>query len=219
MPAQPFRYPTQNLDDLELIEELPVRSTGMTASMVEAAFGTPHPKSAEHLLVWQEPVVARDGALTMKRVYRRLPGAPLSGEMVRESTWGAPATVTTQDVAAGTHADTGMNVIESMVEPRDAQTARKRTTTVDWPTLTARSVEPTTRTSLTVTRQIVPADTELVSQTSLMVDQEIRAIDKWRSIRIVTSLDTLPAAFQEQKHLRFRFPGLFYGYDSSTGIV
>jgi len=402
----PFRYPTQSLADLELVEDVPIRSTGMTAAVVEAAFGSPHPKSAEHLLVWQEPVVARDGTLSMRRVYRKLPGAALSGELVRESTWGAPAQVVSQDVAAGTHADTGLNVVESAVEPKDAQLARKRTTTVQWPALTSQrlnargdvetltegkvapstplpaacvtttelrlqaetvdrsrlvsaavtahaelidkargdsalipgrlraaelyqiddvivppetepdalsasvvesrvvaktraqsvkrttsrtganlpsvtdrklgphgellestealvdvqttpagafdiatdsvhdtgtgvavrsttrlaagqsypvlsgySIEPETRTPVTIVRDIVPADTVLDTPAQLVIDRKLRAVDKWRSIRIVTSLDALPAAFSEQKHIRFRFPGLFYSYDPVTGIA
>lgn len=403
--STPFRYPTQSLADLELVEEVPLRSTGMT-SVLEAAFGSPHPKSAEHLLVWQEPIAGRDGALSIRRVYRKLPGAALAGELVRESTWGAAAQVVSQDVATGTHADSGLNVIESAVEPKDAQIARKRTTTVQWPALasqrltargdvetlreskvapntalpeasvnttelrldaetadrsrlvagsvtahselidksrgdsaliparlraaelyqvddaivppdtqpdalsasvveskvvaksrtqsvkrttsragttlpcvtdrklgpngellesvealvdlqttpagafdiasdvvldtgtgvavrsttrlaagesypvlTGHSIEPETRTLATIVRDIVPADTVLDTSLQLAIDQKLRAVDKWRSIRIVTSLDALPAACTEQKHFRFRFPGLFYSFDPTTGIA
>lgn len=134
----PFRFPTQSLEDVELIEEVAVRQVGMTEP--QADYGTPHPKSEAHRLVWQEPVMGRDGAVTMRRIYRKLPGKPLVGALVRDATWGAAATVTTQEVAVGSPPDTGVNVVESVVEPRDAQCARKKTTEVAWPVLVSQRV-------------------------------------------------------------------------------
>ncbi len=405
-PTPSFRYPTQSLGDLELVEDVAVRSTGMTAAEVQAAYGSPHPKSAAHRLVWQEPGLARDGSLFIRRVYRSLPGAALAGSAVGVHTWGAQASVVACDVATGTAADSGMNVIQSAVEPKDAQTARKRTVSVEWPTLEsqrlnargdvetvaeskaapgsalpaatlataeiklqaetadratltvaqvashaalvdkasggaalvparlrAREVYETTdslvvpstapdalsttvlesvvkgktrnqsvkrttvrtgtalpsvtdfklgpqgevmqttealvavgavpsgafgvisdavhdtgagvavrtteqlasgetfpaltgagydagsHTTFTTTRQIVPAGTAM-SAAPLIFEQSVQPVDKWRSIHIVSALDSLPASYQENRHLRFRFPGLFYSYTpTDSGIV
>ncbi|MDD5349892.1 MAG: hypothetical protein PHQ12_06750 [Chthoniobacteraceae bacterium] len=215
----PFRFPTQSAVDVELVEEVPVRAgvavTG--ASELEAAYGSPHPRAPGHRLVWQEPVPGRDGALLMRRTYRRLPGAELAGEAVRASSWGAAAVTTARDVPAGTPADTGLNVLESVVEPKDAQVARKRTTTVEWPVLVGRSVEPQTGTPVTVTRRMVAADAPLPEASPLTLDRKVEEVNKWRSIQIVTSLDALPAAYVEYKDRSFRFPGLFYGFDATGG--
>ena len=215
----PFRFPTQHACDFELVEEVPVRA-GLAvsgASEVEAAYGSPHPKAPEHRLVWQEPVAGRDGALLMRRTYRKLPGEALVGGAVRANTWGAAATTTTQDVPTGTPADSGLNVLESVVEPRDAQTARRRTTLVEWPVLTGKSLEPETRTPLTTTRRMVAADSPLPADDPLVLDRKVNVVNKWRSIQIVTSLDALPAAYVEHKQHVFRFPGLFYGFDPTGG--
>lgn len=217
--SAPFRFPTQHACDFELVEEVPVRA-GLAvsgASEVEAAYGSAHPKAPDHRLVWQEPVTGRDGALVMRRTYRKLPGLALLGEAVRSTTWGAAATTTTQDVATGTPADSGINVLESIVEPKDAQTARKRTTAVEWPVLVGRSLEPETRTPLTTTRRMVAADSPLPTDGPLVLDRRLNIVNKWRSIQIVTSLDALPAAYVEHKQHVFRFPGLFYGFDSVGG--
>jgi len=218
-PYLPFRFPTQHSLDVELIEDVPVRA-GLAvngASELEAAYGSPHPKAPEHRLVWQEPVIGRDGALVMRRTYRRLPGVTLVGEAVRSTTWGAAATTTAQDVPTGTPADSGLNVLESVVEPKDAQTARKRTTSVEWPVLTGRSLEPQTRTPVTMTRRMVAADSALPEDSPLVIDRRINVVNKWRSIQIITSLDALPAAYVEHKQHAFRFPGLFYGFDPTGG--
>jgi hypothetical protein len=215
----PFRFPTQSLEDVELIEEVPVRRTGVTSRDLEAAYGSVHPQSAEHRLVWQEPVVARDGALSMRRVYRKLPGVPLAGEMLKQSTLGARATVTVQEVAAGTPCDEGVTVLESVVEPKDAQTARKRTVAMEWPLLTGKLLDAETRTPVSVEKQVVPAATVLDEAGPLVVDQKLELMDKWRSVRVVTSLDRLPEDYQELKSLDFRFPGLFYDFDTATHIV
>ena len=160
---------------MELVEEVPVRRTGMVVSKVEAAYGSPHPRSPDHLLVWQEPVVGRDGALSMRRVYRKLPGAALAGELVRESTWGAPAVVTARDVAIGTHADSGLGILESVVEPKDAQIARKRTTSVQWPALTSTRLNARGDVETVVESKVVPG-TELpvatLATTELRLDAE-----------------------------------------------
>ena len=215
----PFRFPTQHSCDFELVEEVPVRA-GLAvsgASEVEAEYGSPHPKAPGHRLVWQEPVMGRDGALAMRRTYRKLPGQALVGEAVRSATWGAAATTTTQDVPTGTPADSGLNVIESVVEPRDAQTARKRTTSVEWPVLVGKSLEPETRTPITTTRRMVAADAQLPADGPLVLDRRLNVVNKWRSIQIVTSLDALPATYVERKEHAFRFPGLFYGFDPVGG--
>jgi len=215
----PFRFPTQHSCDFELVEEVPVRAGVAVngASEVEAAYGSPHPKAPDHCLVWQEPVTGRDGALAMRRTYRKLPGQPLVGEAVRANTWGAAASTVVQDVATGTPADSGVEVLESIVEPKDAQTARKRTTSVQWPVLVGRSLEPQTRTPLTTTRQMVAADAPLPADGPLVLDRKLNIVNKWRSIQIVTSLDALPAAYVEHKQHAFRFPGLFYGFDPVGG--
>ena len=215
----PFRFPTQDSCDFELLEEAPVRA-GLAvggASEVQAAYGSPHPKAPDHRLVWQEPVAGRDGALVMRRTYRQLPGKPLVGEAVRATTWGAAATTSVQDVATGTPADAGVNILESVVEPKDAQMARKRTTTVQWPVLVGRSLEPETHTPVTTTRQMVAADSPLPADGPLILDRKLNIVNKWRSIQIVTSLDALPAAYVEHKQHAFRFPGLFYGFDPAGG--
>ena len=215
----PFRFPTQHSCDFELVEEVPVRA-GLAvsgASEVEAAYGSPHPKAPDHHLVWQEPILGRDGALVMRRTYRKLPGLALLGEAVRSTTWGAVATTTTQDVATGTPADSGLNVLESVVEPKDAQTARKRTTSVQWPVLTGKSLEPQTRTPLTIMRQMVAANSPLPADGPLVLDRRLNVVNKWRSIQIITSLDALPAAYVEHKQHAFRFPGLFYNFDPAGG--
>jgi len=201
------------------VEEVPVRA-GLAvsgASEVEAAYGSPHPKAPEHRLVWQEPVSGRDGALSMRRTYRKLPGLALLGEAVRSTTWGAVATTTVQDVPTGTPADSGVDVLESVVEPKDAQTARKRTTLVQWPVLVGKSLEPQTLTPITTTRQMVAADAPLPADGPLVLDRKLNVVNKWRSIQIVTSLDALPAAYVEHKQHAFRFPGLFYGFTPSGG--
>jgi len=217
----PFRFPTQDACDVELIEEVPVRAGSAVngVSEVDAAYGLPHPKCRDHRLTGQEPVVNRDGSLVMRRIYRRLPGTALAGEMLRAATWGAVAATTVQDVPTGTPADSGLNVLESVVEPKDAQTARKRTVSVEWPVLTSNLLEPETRTPMTVTRRMVAADAPLPTDSPLMVDRKITAVNKWRSIQIVTSLDALPAAYVQYKQHAFRFPGLFYGFDTATGAV
>lgn len=215
----PFRFPTQDSCDVELVEEVPVRA-GVSvngSSELEAAYGSPHPKCPQHRLVWQEPVKGSAGAVTMRRIYRRLPGTALAGQTVRAATWGAAATTTVQEVPTGTPADTGLNVIESVVDPSDAQTARKRTVSVDWPVLISRSVEPETGTAVTETRQVVAAGAALPANSPLVMDRKVNAVNKWRSIQIVTSLDALPAAYTEQKKMTFRFPGLFYGFDAAGG--
>ena len=215
----PFRFPTQDSCDFELVEEVPVRA-GVSvngSSELEAAYGSPHPKCPQHRLVWQEPVKGSGGALAMRRIYRRLPGTALAGQTVRAVTWGAAATTTVQEVPTGTPADTGLNVIESVVDPSDAQTARKRTVSVEWPVLTSRSVEPETGTPVTETRQVVAADAALPANSPLVIDRKINAVNKWRSIQIVTSLDALPAAYAEQKKMSYRFPGLFYGFEATAG--
>ena len=153
----------------------------------------------------------------MRRTYRKLPGLALPGEAVRSATWGAVATTTTQDVATGTPADSGLNVLESVVEPKDAQTARKRTTSVEWPVLVGKSLEPQTRTPMTTTRRMVTAESPLPADGPLVLDRRLNAVNKWRSIQIVTSLDALPAAYAEHKQHVFRFPGLFYGFDPVGG--
>lgn len=169
----PFRYPTQSLDDVELIEEVPIRQLGMTEP--QAAYGTPHPKSADHRLVWQEPVAGRDGTLTIRRVYRKLPGEPLVGGVVRDATWGAQATVTTQEVPVGTLPDTGVNVLESVVEAKDAQVARKKTTAVEWPTLVSQRLNARGDLETVVESRVSP-DTELpsvgVNTTELRLEAE-----------------------------------------------
>lgn len=216
----PFRFPTQDGCDIELVEEVPVRD-GVSVngvSELEAAYGSPHPKWPGHRLVWQEPVKGSGGSLSMRRVYRKLPGTALSGEAVRSATWGAAATVTEQRVPTGTPADTGLHVIESVVDPEDARTARKRTVAVDWPVLTSRSLEPETRTPLTETRRVVEAGAPLPEETPLMIDRKVEAVDKWRSIQVIKSLDELPAAYTEQKKMSYRFPGLFYSFDALNGI-
>lgn len=215
----PFRYPTQDPCDFELVEEVSVRA-GISvngASEVDAGYGSPHPKAPAHRLIWQELVAGRDGALAMKRVYRRLPGTPLCGETVRAATWGAAARTTIQDVPTGTSADTGMTVLESVVEPKDAQTARKKTVSVEWPVLMSRALESETQTPMTITRQMVAADSVLPTSSPLVVDQKITAVNKWRSIQVITSMDALPAAYVMHKEHSFRFPGLFYGFDASSG--
>lgn len=215
----PFRFPTQHTCDFELVEEVTVRAGVAVngASEVDAAYGSPHPKCPDHRLLWQEPVPGRDGSLVMRRIYRKLPGVALTGETVRAVTWGAAAATSVQDVPTGTPADTGLNILESVVEPKDAQTARKRTTSVDWPVLTSRSVEPGTRTPMTVTREMVAADSPLPVATPLVIDRKLTAVNKWRSIQIITSLDALPAASVEHKQFSFRFPGMFYGFDPAGG--
>ncbi|MCX6967871.1 MAG: hypothetical protein NTZ46_08870 [Verrucomicrobia bacterium] len=215
----PFRFPTQHACDFELVEEVPVRAGVALSgvSEVDAAFGSAHPKAPEHRLVWQEPVMGRDGALVMRRTYRKLPGEALVGEAVRSNTWGAAAVTTVQDVATGTPADSGLNVVESVVEPKDAQLARKRTTSVQWPVLVGRSLEPETRTPITTTRRMVAADAPLPTDGPLVLDRRLNVVNKWRSVQIVTSLDALPAAYVEHKQHAFRFPGLFYGFDPVGG--
>ena len=215
----PFRFPTQDSSDVELIVEVPVRAGVAVngSSELEAAFGSPHPQCPQHRLVWQEPVKGSAGALAMRRIYRRLPGTALVGQTVRATSWGAAATTTVQEVPTGTAADTGLNVIESVVDPTDAQTARKRTVSVDWPVLTSRSVESETGTPVTETRQVVAAGAALPADGPLVIDRKINAVNKWRSIQIVTSLDALPAAYTEQKKMSYRFPGLFYGFDATGG--
>jgi len=215
----PFRFPTQCALDVELVEEVPVRAgvavTG--ASELEAAYGSPHPRAPGQRLVWQEPVLGRDGALAMRRTYRHLPGMALVGEAVRSTSWGAAAVTTAQDVPTGTAADTGLNVLESVVEPKDAQLARKRTTTVEWPVLVSRSLEAQTGTPLTVTRTVVAANAPLPVAAPLTLDRKVEEVNKWRSIQVVTSLDALPAAYVEYKERSYRFPGLFYGFDATGG--
>ena len=215
----PFRFPTQDACDFELVEEVPVRAGAAAngASGVEAAYGSPHPKSPEHRLVWQEPVRGRDGTLSMRRTYRKLPGAVLAGETMRAATWGAAATTSVQDVPTGTPADTGLHVLESVVEPKDAQMARKRTVCVEWPVLTGRALEPQTRTPMTVTRRMVAPDAPFPVDSPLVIDRKLTAINKWRSIQMITSLDALPAAYVEHRQHAFRFPGLFYGFDPTGG--
>lgn len=217
----PFRFPTQDFCDFELVEEVPVRA-GVAlngASEVEAAYGSPHPKAPEHRLVAQEPVAGRDGALVMRRTYRRLPGRALEGAAMKAAAWGAVALTTEQDVPTGTPADAGLNVLESVVEPKDAQTARKRTTAVpEWPVLTEREVEAETGTPVTVTRRMVAAETPLPEAAPLTLDRKVTAVNKWRSIQIVTSLDALPSGYVEFKERSFRFPGLFYSYDETAGV-
>ena len=217
----PFRFPTQDACDFELVEEVPVRAGVAVngASEAEAAYGSQHPKAPDHRLIWQEPVAGRDGALVMRRIYRRLPGAPLSGEVLRAATWGAAAVTTLQDVPTGTPAETGLNVLESVVDPKDAQIARKRTTSVDWPVLTSRTVESETQTPMTITRRMVAADSALPADSPLVVDRKVTAINKWRSIQIVTSLDALPTAYVQYKEHAYRFPGLFYGFDATSGTA
>lgn len=215
----PFRYPTQSALDVELVEEVPVRAgvavTG--ASELEAAFGSPHPRAPGHRLVWQEPAAGRDGALVMRRTYRRLPGAELAGEAVRASSWGAAAVTSVRDVPTGTPADTGLHVLESVVEPKDAQTARKRTTTVEWPVLVGRSVEAETVTPVTVTRRMVEAGSLLPEADALTLDRKLEEVNKWRSIQVVTSLDAVPASYVEFRERSYHFPGLFYGFDAAGG--
>ena len=215
----PFRFPTQCALDVELVEDVPVRAglavTG--ASELEAAYGAPHPRAPGHRLIWQEPVLGRDGALLMRRTYRQLPGVELAGEAVRANSWGAAAVTTAQDVPTGTPADTGLNVLESVVEPKDAQVARKRTMTVEWPVLVGRALEPQTGTPLTVTRQMVAANAPLPEAAPLTLDRKVEEVNKWRSIQVVTSLDALPAAYAEYKERSYRFPGLFYGFDATGG--
>jgi len=215
----PFRFPTQHSCDFELVEEVPVRAGVAVsgASELDPGYGSPHPKAPEHRLVWQEPVAGRDGALVMRRTYRKLPGEALVGEALRVNTWGAVAVTRMQDVATGTPADSGLNVLESVVEPKDAQLARKRTTSVEWPVLTGKSLEPETRTPLTTTRRMVAADAPLPVDGPLVVDRKLNVVNKWRSIQVVTSLDALPAAYVEHKQHAFRFPGLFYGFDPAGG--
>lgn len=217
----PFRFPTQDSCDFELVEEVPVRA-GLAvngASGMEAAYGAPHPKAPGHRLVWQEPVAGRDGALSMRRTYRRLPGAALAGEAMKSASWGAVAATTVQDVPTGAPADFGLNVLESVVEPKDAQTARKRTTAVpEWPVLTERALESETGTPLTVTRRMVAADAPLPEPGPLVIDREVMAVNKWRSIQVVKCLDVLPAAYVEHKQHSFRFPGLFYSFDPVGGV-
>ena len=216
----PFRFPTQHALDFELVEEVPVRAGVAVsgASEAEAAYGSPHPRCPDHRLVWQEPVAGRDGSLVMRRTYRRLPGAALPGEAMRQATWGAVAVTTTQDVPTGTPADAGLHVLESVVEPRDAQTARKRTMAVpEWPVLTGRLTEPETQTPMSVTRRMVAAGEPLPEAAPLVVDRKLNAVNKWRSIQIITSLDALPSAYVQHKEHAFRFPGLFYGFDPAGG--
>ena len=217
----PFRFPTQTLDDVELIAEVPVRAGLAVNGTLEAQaeYGSPHPKAPEHRLVSQEPVAGRDGGLLMRRVYRRLPGAELAGAAIRSANWGAPTTVSTRDVAPGTEADSGFNVVESVVEPKDAQTSRRKTTAVaEWPVLTERSLEPQTGTPVTATHTMVAAGSALPEATALTLDRKLTAVNKWRSIQIITSLDGLPASYVEYRERSFRFPALFYGYDMVTGV-
>jgi len=210
-----FRYPTQNVLDVELVEEVPVRAglAGHGLSELELAYGTPHPRATGHRLVWQEPVAGG-----MRRIYRRLPGMELGGEAVRSNSWGAVVT-TTQDVPTGTPADTGLNVLESIVEPKDAQMARKKTTTVEWPELITRSLESQTGTPMTTTRRMVAADAPLPENTPLTLERKVEDVNKWRSIQVITSLDALPAAYAEYRERSYRFPGLFYSFNPSGGGV
>jgi len=217
LPSPPLvRYPVQALEDFEIVEEALVRQGSDTG----VAYGTPHPRSPEHVLVWQEPKLTSDGQFLMRRLYRKLPGEALPGELVRETTWGESASVVVQDVPTGTPADSGLNVIESVVEPKDAQIARKRTVSVEWPTLVSRGVEAETRTPLTTTRQIVETGSALPVASPLVIEQEIKALDKFRSLQTVSVLDQMPASYVEYRHLRFKFPGLFYDFTpGSSGFV
>jgi len=217
--SPPFRFPTQTSCDFELVEEVPVRA-GVAlngASEVDAAYGSPHPKCPDHRLIWQEPVPGRDGALSMRRIYRKLPGAVLAGEVVRAATWGAAAVTTVQDVPTGTPADTGLDVLESVVEPKDGQMARKRTTSLEWPVLTSKFLEPETQTTATQTRRMVASGSPLPEALPLVIDRKVTALNKWRSIQLITSLDALPAAYVEHKQMSFHFPGLFYGFNPAGG--
>ncbi len=217
----PFRFPTQDPSDVELVVEVPVRAGLSVAGTfeAEAQYGSPHPKSPEHRLVSQEPVPGRSGAITMRRVYRRLPGTALVGEALRSTNWGAVTSTSSQEVPVGTAADTGLNVLESVVEPKDAQVSRKKTTSVEeWPVLTERSVESQTGTPLTTTHTMVAAGSALPDASPLTLERKLSAVNKWRSIQIVTSLDALPASYVEYREKSVRFPGLFYGYDTDMGI-
>lgn len=201
--------------------DVPVRAGIAVNGTLEsqADYGSPHPKSPDHLLVSQEPVPGRDGSITMRRVYRRLPGTALAGEATRSANWGAVTTTSSQDVPVGTAADTGINVVESVVEPQDAQTARKKTTSVtEWPVLAEHSLEPQTGTPMTTTHTMVAAGAALPDATALTVDRKLTAVNKWRSIQIIASLDAMPSAYAEYRERSFRFPGLFYSYDPTTGI-
>ena len=162
----PFRYPNQEEGDLELLEEVALRRADWQAGLVEAAYGTPHPHSPGHHLVWQEPVIGRDGELTVRRVYRKLPGPVIAGEVVKDATWGARAEVRVQDVAAGASADSGLNITESVIEAKDGQMARKRTTEVEaWPALV--SLRLNARGDVeTVTQERVSPSTPLPAATS-----------------------------------------------------
>ena len=198
----PFRFPTQDAGDLELVEESPFR-VGMP---LEAAYGAPHPKVPEHRLVWQEPVTGRDGALFMRRVYRRLPGTLLMGQAMKAS-WGAVAQTSVQDVPTGTAADSGFTVLESTVEPRDAQSARKRTVSVpEWPVLVSREVEYETRTPVTVTRRMVAADAPLPEFDPLVIERRLTAVNPWRSVETVRRLEAVPEGYTEHKPRSVRFP-------------
>lgn len=176
----PFRYPNQDGDDLELLEEVAMRRADWQAALVLTAYGTPHPHSPEHRLVSQEPVIGRDGEVTVRRVYRKLPGAVLTGEVVKDATWGARAEVRVQDVAPGTPADEGLNVTESVVEAKDGQMARKRTTEVEaWPVLISRRLNARGDVE-TVTQERVAPETPLPPGT-LTAEARVEAETQHRS--------------------------------------
>ena len=173
-------FPTQASDDVTLTEDVAYSILANGAvNLAIPAFGAPHPRSALHKLVAVAFLGGNEGKVWYRLTFSKLPGHLLPGATVSEQTWGAAAVVTKQAVPTGTAPATGLGVVQSDVQPQDAETATATATTVTWPTLTTTRINERGDTETQLQTKVVPG-TALPAFTFLTtsITQQAETVDR-----------------------------------------
>lgn len=220
----------------QLTGTLPVSQTthkigaqGQAVKVVQTlSSGTPPTPTAEFTTISDEVMVTGTGLSV--RTTESLDGIstyPVLGSKEYASDADGAVVNTSQqtvDPNSATLPAGGLTILDAKLEAIDTAHSTKTVRQLDdaaFPILTSHQIEPETKTPITTTKQIVAANSVLTSDNPLIIDQYVKSVDKWRSIKVVVSLDRLPDPFIEYRQFEYIFPALFYNfaYDPRVGTA
>lgn len=153
------------------------------------------------------------------RVYYTLPGPILTSKQMSDAAQGTVTTITKQELVASA-ADYTPNFKTLEYKDVAIDSVRKERTlelfpsNQDFPALFDYDIDEETEQTILTRYDIVDASTATTATISSGVVTKFKHIDRWRSMRIVTTYST-PANYNEQRLGAYNFPTLF-NYQSYT---